>query len=111
MEPMGVGLMYGVQRLPDEPIGSIFLTLTGIKSGSEASVFNQNGDLLATNELTSGDVVFQLPVYASGSANNNVRIFISSLQYENIDIQFSLRRENSTIPFFQRIDRTYKNPT
>lgn len=106
-----VGGVLAYQRLPSEPIGSIYLTLTGIKNGSEVHIFNASGDAIADSESTSGDVVFQMNVYSAGNANNTVRIFVASLGYENIDIRYTLPTQNVSVPFFQRIDRTYKNPT
>lgn len=99
------------QSLPTDPTGTVVVTLSGIKSGSEIHFFNQNGDEVAGTELASSSQAFTVQRYTSGSPNNTLRIFIASLGYENIDMSYELTESDATLPVFQRIDRNYRNPT
>lgn len=100
----------GRMRLPTEPSGSVTITLSGIKPGSEAYIFDSSGNVLAGVESAADPQPFTLQRYATGNPLNNVRIFIASLGYENIDIAYTLPETNSSIPIQQRIDRNYRNP-
>ncbi len=104
------GHAFSRQRLASESLGSIVLTFSGIKAGSELWVMDQNRNVLGgTNSAALGQTV-PINYYAPGSAGNNVRILIIALGYEVLDLSYTLPAANSTIPVFQRIDRTYNNP-
>lgn len=102
--------ILGRVRLPTEPSGSVTITLSGVKAGSEAYIFDSTGNVLAGVESATDPQAFTLQRYATGNPLNSVRIFIASLGYENIDISYTLPETNSSIPIQQRIDRNYRNP-
>jgi len=98
------------QRLPTDSVGTVGLTISGIKAGSEVHIISPDLSVLASNENAAGSTKFTLNRYAAGSPNNSVRIIIVHTQYENIEIPYELTAIDSTIPVFQRIDRNYRNP-
>jgi hypothetical protein len=101
---------YSRQSLPTDSIGNVTITFSGVKLGSEIKIFSASGVLIDGTESSSSLPSFILPKYAAGSANNTVRVLIVALAYEVLDITTVLS-SSTTIPVFQRIDRTYKNPT
>jgi len=98
------------ERAPTDAIGTIRLSLTGVKDGSEVAVFGPGGQVLGNIEHASGIPSFVLPRYAAGSPNNVVRIMVLALQYEVVDFDYTLAGTEATIPVFQRLDRSYRNP-
>lgn len=104
------GNAFSRQRLASEPLGGVVLTFSGIKAGSELWIMDQNRNVLGGMNSTGLNPSVTLNYYAAGSANNNVRILIIALGYEVLDLSYTLQGVNSTIPVFQRIDRTYNNP-
>lgn len=102
--------ILGRMRLPTEPVGGVTITLTGVKAGSEVYIFDANRNVLAGTESATDPQAFVLQRYVTGNPLNDVRIFIASLGYENIDISYTLPESDSSIPIQQRIDRNYKNP-
>ena len=65
MEPMGVGLMYGVQRLPSEALYNVNLTLQSVVSGSLCLVTTLGGVEVARTTATGGNTVLPIPYYGS----------------------------------------------
>lgn len=102
---------YSRQSLPTDAVGTVKVTITGVKAGTEVKVIDQSLNVVAGTDSSSGDPQLVLSVYAPGSPNNVVRILVIALGYEVIDFNYILPTTDSTIPVFQRIDRTYKNPT
>lgn len=98
------------QLLPTDPQGTITLTLSGIKPGSEVAIFGAGGVPLANVPSSDATASFVLQRYSAGSPNNNVRIMVLSLNYEVFDFDYVLGAKDITIPVFQRIDRSYRNP-
>lgn len=104
------GSFVSRQALPTDPAGVITLTFSGVKAGSELYIFLPDGEVHAGVEPTVANQQLVVQRYVSGSPNNTVRVLIASLGYENLDFTIELPESNSTIPVFQRIDRTYRNP-
>lgn len=65
MEPMGIGLMYGVQRLPSEALYNVNLTLQSVVSGSLCLVTTLGGTEVARATATGGNTVIAIPYYGS----------------------------------------------
>lgn len=87
-------------------VSGVTLTFSGIKTGSEIHIFGEGGTLIASVESAISNQTISLQ--ATGI---QVRIFIASLGYENIDFPYTVPGSDETIPVFQRIDRNYYNPT
>ena len=86
-------------------VSGVTLTFSGIKVGSEIHIFDENSVLLASVESAISNQTISLQV-----TGVQVRIFIASLGYENIDLPYTVPGSDVTIPVFQRIDRNYRNP-
>ena len=97
-------------RAPNDPVGIVTLRFSGIKAGSELHLFLPDGSLHASVESVTANQEIVVNRFASGNPNNNVRVLIVSLGYENIDFQFELPTSDAIVPIFQRIDRAYRNP-
>lgn len=82
----------------------VTLTFVGVRAGSEIHIFDGAGALLAGVENAEPNQ--QISIQATGVT---VRIFIASLGFENIDLQFYVPSMDTSIPVFQRIDRNYRN--
>lgn len=89
-----------------EVVSGVTLTFVGVKAGSEIHIFDSNATLLASVESAVANQTITLQ--ATGI---QVRVFIASLGYENLDIPYLVPASDSTVPVFQRIDRNYRNPT
>ena len=87
-------------------VSGITLTFAGVKVGSEIHIFDSNATLLASVESAVENQTITLQV-----TGVQVRVFIASLGYENLDIPYLVPASDSTVPVFQRIDRNYRNPT
>lgn len=83
----------------------VTLTFAGVRAGSEIHIFDGAGALLVGVENAEPNQ--QISIQATGVT---VRIFIASLGFENIDLQFYVPNMDTSIPVFQRIDRNYRNP-
>ena len=101
---------YSRQALPTDPVGTVDISFTGVKLGSEIKIFDDDSTLLDGTESSGATPSFTLQRYAPGSPYNTLRILIIALQYEVIDITYELTATDTTIPVFQRIDRNYRNP-
>lgn len=86
-------------------VSGVTLTFSGIKAGSEIHIFDENSVLLASVESAISNQTISLQV-----TGMQVRIFIASLGYENIDIPYAVPGSDAVIPVSQRIDRNYRNP-
>lgn len=105
--PFGI---YSRQSLATDPVGTLDITFSGIKDGSEIKVFDADKLLITGTESSAGIPLVTLSKYAPGSPYNTVRILIINLGYEVIDLTYELPAADATIPVFQRIDRNYRNP-
>lgn len=103
------GIGVGSLPLPTDPVGSITVTLSGVKPGSEIKLIDKDKNVLGGTESLDGVAAFNVNYYAPGSPNNVIRILIISLGYEVIDLAYTLPNTSITIPVFQRIDRNYRN--
>ena len=64
-----------VERLPTESIGDFTLTLTNLVVGSAIRIETQAaGTLIEFRTATGTSEVFTVPVYATGSPSNDLRI-------------------------------------
>ena len=73
--PQTVVGAVGVFRLPFDPIGTFSLTLTNVVIGSRVHVEKQSdGTEYHDSVAASSTVAISLSAYASGSANNDLRI-------------------------------------
>jgi len=108
---MSSGTSFGLYPFASDPVGIIALRFSGIKAGSELHLFLPDGTLHASVESVTANQEITVNRFASGNPNNNVRVLIVSLGYENLDFQYDLPTANSIVPVFQRIDRNYRNPT
>lgn len=108
--PIGNGMTIGVFRFPTDPVGVITLRFSGIKTGSELHLFLPDGTPHAAVESAVANQEITVNRFASGNPNNNVRVLIVSLGYENLDFQYELPTSDAIVPVFQRIDRNYRNP-
>lgn len=104
------GVAIQRQRLPTDPVGETRITLTGLRPGSDVSVFSRDSSILDARENVTGSVTFTLNRYLSGAPNNTIRFLVLNLSYEVIDFLFEMQAVDSTIPVIQRIDRSYRNP-
>ena len=107
---MSSGTSFGLCRFTSDPVGIITLRFSGIKAGSELHLFLPDGSLHVTVESVIANQEVTVNRFASSNPNNNVRVLIVSLGYENLDFQFELPTSNAIVPIFQRIDRAYRNP-
>lgn len=62
---MGVGLMYGVQRLPSEALYSVNLTLQSVVAGSLCLVATLANVEVARATAVGGNTVISIPYYGS----------------------------------------------
>jgi hypothetical protein len=110
MKPInGMVLVRG--RLLTDALGNASLRITGLKPGSEVRVFNsESAEINGGTDSASGDITLLAPYYVDGNALNNLRILVVNLGFEIIDIAVTITPKGLTIPVFQRIDRSYKNP-
>lgn len=108
---MSSGAAFGVFRFPTDPVGIITLRFSGIMAGSELHLFLPDGTPHAAVESAVANQEITVNRFASGNPNNNVRVLIVSLGYENLDFQYELPTSDALVPIFQRIDRNYRNPT
>lgn len=73
--PIQPGAVFGQLRLPTDPIGNFFLTLTNVVTGSAIQIESQDGSTTLHNSTASGStVVINLSAYAAGSNLNSLRI-------------------------------------
>lgn len=74
------GEVLSIERLPNEPLGTMTLTLTGIVAGSRYRIERQGDGSLATPTANAegvaagSSVAITLDYYGSGSASNDLRI-------------------------------------
>lgn len=88
MEPMGVGLMYGVQRLPSEALYSVNLTLQSVVSGSLCLVTTLGGAEVARAIASGGNTVLLIPYFGSAQTLKVViRKSTSSPYYQSYETQ------------------------
>lgn len=108
---MSSGTSFGVSRFTSDPAGIITLRFSGIKAGTELHLFLPDGTPHAAVESAVANQEITVNRFATGNPNNNVRVLIVSLGYENLDFQYELPTSDAIVPVFQRIDRNYRNPT
>lgn len=76
----GFGAAIGKLKLPTDSIGSHVLSLTNVVAGSRVHIEEQVSGTVVSDSVAGGTgnvtVQLTLPVYASGSAKNDLRIRI-----------------------------------
>lgn len=88
MEPMGIGLMYGVQRLSSEALYSVNLTLQSVVSGSLCLVTTLGGAEVARAVASGGNTVLSIPYFGSDQTLKIViRKSTSSPYYQSYETQ------------------------
>lgn len=102
--------IYGVQRLPTDPIGSTTVTFDGVHAGSEIRVQFPDLSEAAGVETCDYNHVLTWSVYASGSANNTVRIVIVHPDYKIKEFSYTSRVGAQSLPVQQEPDKWYSNP-
>lgn len=105
-----VGVSLGVCRLPTDPIGTTTVTFDGVHAGSEIRVQLPDLSEAAGVETCDDNHVLTWSVYASGSANNTVRIVIVHPDYKIKEFSYTSRVGAQSIPVQQEIDKWYSNP-
>ena len=107
--PMGLRVA-SVAALPTDPIGTTTVTFDGVQSGSEIRVQLPDLSEAAGVETCDDNHVLTWSVYASGSANNTVRIVIVHPDYKIKEFSYTSRVGAQSIPVQQEIDKWYSNP-
>lgn len=105
----GIGV-FGRQRLPADPIGQTTVTFDGVNAGSEIRVYLPDGSEAAGVESCDDNHVLTWSVFASGSANNVVRIVIVHPDYKIKEFSYTSRIGAQSIPVQQEPDKWYSNP-
>ena len=100
----------GTARWPTDPIGTTIVTFDGVNAGSEIRVYLPNGTEAAGVESCDDNHVLTWSVYASGSANNTVRVVIVHLDYKINEFNYTGRVGSQSIPVQQEHDKWYSNP-
>lgn len=105
-----VGVSLGVCRLPTDPVGTTNVTFDGVNAGSEIRVQLPDLSEAAGVEACDDNHVLTWSVYASGSANNTVRIVIVHPDYKIKEFSYTSRVGAQSIPVQQEPDKWYSNP-
>lgn len=105
-----VPFCIGVARLPTDSIGNTTVTFLDVNAGSEIRVYLPDGSEAAGVESCDVDHVLSWPVYASGSANNVVRIVIVHPAYRIKEFSYTSSPGSQSIPMQQELDKWYSNP-
>ena len=100
----------GVSSWATDPIGSTTATFDGVNAGSEIRVYLPEGSEAAGVEACNDNHVLTWSVYASGSANNTVRIVIVHPDYKIKEFSYTSRIGAQSIPVQQEPDKWYSNP-
>lgn len=79
-------MALGVSRLATDTVGNFTMTLTNVVAGSSIQVETTAGAPVQFASALTTDVVMSIPVYASGSGLNNLRVKV---------------RKGSTSPYYQ----------
>ena len=105
-----VGRVMAVQRLPTETVGMTYVTFDGVSAASEIRVFLPDASEVAGVESCDANQVLSWGVYASGNANNTVRIVIIHPNYRIKEFTYTSRLGEQSIPVQQESDKWYSNP-
>jgi hypothetical protein len=103
-------VIFGIQRLPTDPIGTTVVTFSGVQADSEIRVFFPDGTEAAGVELCDADHVLTWNVYSSGSANNTVRVVVVHPDYKIKEFSYTAGLGSASLPIQQEIDKWYSNP-
>ena len=107
---VGSGIAIARQSLPTDPIGTTTVTFDGVNAGSEIRVYLPDASEAAGVETCDDNHVLNWSVYASGSANNTVRIVIVHPDYKIKEFSYTSRVGAQSIPVQQEIDKWFSNP-
>lgn len=100
----------GVFRLPTDPVGTTTVTFDGVNAGSEIRVYLPDASEAAGVETCDDNHVLTWSAFASGSANNTVRIVIVHHDYKIKEFSYTSRVGAQSIPVQQEPDKWYSNP-
>jgi hypothetical protein len=100
----------GMARLPSDPIGTTYVTFSGVHSGSEIRVFRPDGTEAAGIESCADDQMLTWGIYTSGSANNTVTVRIVNFLYKIKEFNFTSSVGSTMLPVQQEIDPWAVNP-
>lgn len=100
----------GMVAWPTDPIGSTTVSFDGVHAGSEIRVQLPDLSEAAGVETCDDNHVLTWSVYASGSANNTVRIVIVHPDYKIKEFSYTSRVGAQSIPVQQEIDKWFSNP-
>ena len=104
------GVLFGLQRLPADPIGTTTVTFSGVPADSEIRVYDPDRNELAGIETCAANQVLSWAVYAAGSANNTVRIVIIDMTHRIKEFTYTSLVGNQSIPVQAEPDKWYANP-
>ena len=104
------GITLGVCRLPTDPIGTTTVIFDGVHAGSEIRIQLPDLSEAAGVETCDDNHALTWSVYASGSANNTVRIVIVHPDYKIKEFSYTSRVGAQSIPVQQEPDKWYSNP-
>ena len=99
-----------IERLPTEPVGSTFVTFSGVNANSEIRVYLPDGTEVAGVEDCVANQVLSWGVYATGSANNTVTIRIVHFAYEIKEFDYASSAGARDLPVQQKVDKWARNP-
>ena len=108
--PATNALSSGVFRRPTDPIGTTNVTFDGVNAGSEIRVYLPDASEAAGVETCNNNHALTWNVYASGSANNTVRVVIVHPAYTIKEFNYTSRVGAQSIPVQQEPDKWYSNP-
>ena len=106
----GVRGSMGVARLPTDSLGDTTITFTDIAANSEIRVYLPDGTEIAGIEDCVANQVLSWGVYASGSANNTVRIVVIHPAYRIKEFTYVASLGSASLPMKQDPDKWYSNP-
>ena len=99
----------GVARLPTDSIGTTTVTFSGVPADSEIRVYDPDRNELAGIETCAANQVLSWAVYATGSANNTVRIVIVDMTHRIKEFTYTSLVGNQSIPVQAEPDKWYAN--
>jgi hypothetical protein len=103
------GLIISKGRLATDSIGNTTVTFQGINANSEIRVYLPDGTEAAGVELCDANHVLTWGVYASGSANNTVRVVVVHPDYKIKEFDYAVGAGDASLPIQQERDKWYKN--
>ena len=104
------GQQYGIQRLPNDPIGMTTVIFDGVAAGCEIRVYDPELNEVAGIETCAENQALSWPVFAFGSPKNNLRVKIINVAYKIKDFPYTARVGEQSVPVQLESDNWYRNP-